>query len=298
MPPFCQRRTPLSSHGNGDPGIVGALAARVRPISARRDRSLPLLAPLAPLFPAGGLRRGTVVAVDLADRAHDCPSGEPTGHGAGGATTLAFALLAAASATGSWCAAVGTADPGILSMAELGIDLGHLAIVPLDEPGAALSRPGLTWPEVTAALIDGMDAVLVRPPWQARPHVARHLVARARERQTVLIVLSPRAWWPEGPDLHLTVTTGVWHGVGAGHGHLRGRRVEVVATGRRIATRPVHVALWLPAPSGVVAEARENARLVEETTGTSEVEPPTEEDGGRRRPERAEEKVRETREKE
>ena len=194
--------------------------------------------------------------VDVVDRAHDRPDGESSGPDAGGATTLAFALLAAASATGSWCAAVGTADPGVLSMAELGIDLGRLAIVPsLNEPGAALSRPGRTWPEVTAALIDGMDAVLARPPSQARPQVARHLVARARERQTVLVVLSPRPWWPEGPDLRLAVTTGVWHGVGEGHGHLSGRRVEVVATGRRIATKPVRAALWLPAPSGAVAEA-------------------------------------------
>jgi len=293
------RKTTLSGPGNGGPGIVGALAARVRPTSAQRDRLLPLLTPLGPLFPGEGLQRGTVVAVDVADRAHDCPGGEPTGPGAGGATTLAFALLAAASATGSWCAAVGTADPGILSMAELGIDLGHLAIVPLlNKPGAALSRPGGTWPEVTAALIDGMDAVLVRPPWQARPRVARHLVARARERQTVLIVLSTRAWWSEGPELRLAVTTGVWHGVGTGYGHLRGRRVEVVATGRRIATRPVRAALWLPAPSGAVAEARENGQLTEEITRTSEVEPPTE-DGERKRPQkRVEEKVRKRREKE
>ncbi|MGA2037058.1 MAG: hypothetical protein ABSH04_05680 [Acidimicrobiales bacterium] len=230
-----------------DPGAVGnALGARVRPISARRDRLLPLLAPLAPLFPDGGLQRGTVIAVDVADGTHAASGTGPTGPGAGGATTLAFALLAAASATGSWCAAVGTADPGMLSMAELGVDLSRLALVP---------HPGPAWAEVTAALLDGMDAVLTLPPWPARLWVAHRLAARARERQAVLIVLSCRSWWPEGPEIRLVVRGGVWHGVGQGHGHLQGRRVKVVTTGRRVAVRPVSTDLWLPAPSGAVALA-------------------------------------------
>jgi hypothetical protein len=75
--------------------------------------------------------------------------------------------------------------------------------------------------------------------------------------------------------------------------------VEVVAIGRRIATKPVRTALWLPAPSGAVAEARKNGQLAEEIVGTSEVEPPTEGDRTRRRKEatteRAEEKVGEGR---
>jgi hypothetical protein len=166
----------------------------------------------------------------------------PAGGHAGGGTTLGFALLAAAS-TASWCAAVGTADPGIVAFAELEVDLGHLVLVP---------RPGPLWAEVAATLLDGMDVVLVRPPGPVRPGVARRLAARARERRGVLVVLGSRGW-PEGADVQLTVGTGSWQGVEAGHGHLQGRHLEVVAFGRRAAARPVRVGLWLPTPSGQVA---------------------------------------------
>jgi len=188
------------------------------------------------------------VAVDIADGKRAGP-GRFTGTGGGGATTLAFALLAAASATGSWCAAVGTADPGMLSLVELGVDLSRLVLVP---------QPGPAWAEVTFALLDGMDAVLTMPPWPTRPQVAHRLVARVRERQAVLIVLGCRSWWPEGPEIRLMVRGGVWHGVGQGHGYLWGRRAEVVAVGRRAATRPVGTALWLPASTGTVSRCEWN----------------------------------------
>jgi len=226
-------------------GDVDALAARVRPTSAQSDRLLPVLGPLAPLLPGGGLQRGTVVAVDSATD-NLGPRGGPAEPGAGGATTLAFALLAAASATGSWCAAVGTTDPGLVSVAEIGVDLVRLALVP---------HPGRAWAEATASLIEGMDVVLLFLPWPARPGVARRLVARARERQAVLIVVASRPWWPEGPEVRLTVTAGSWEGVGLDHGHLRGRRVEVLSAGRRGASRPQVAALWMPGPTGAVVPA-------------------------------------------
>lgn len=221
------------------------LATRVRPTSARNDRVLPVPGPLTALLPGGGLQRGTVMGIDDAT-VHLGSRGEPTEPGAGGATTLAFCLLARASAAGSWCAAVGTADTGLVSVAELGVDLGHLALVP---------HPGRAWAEVTATLVDGMDVVLLFLPWPARPGVARRLVARARERQTVLVVVGCRPWWPEGPEVRLTVTSGTWDGVGRGHGHLRGRRVEVLSAGRRVASRPRMATLWLPGPTGAVGLA-------------------------------------------
>jgi hypothetical protein len=79
--------------------------------------------------------------------------------------------------------------------------------------------------------------------------VARRLAARARERRGVLVVLGAREW-PEGADVQLTVETGAWQGVGAGHGHLQSRHLEVLSSGRRAAARPVRVGLWLPALSG------------------------------------------------
>jgi hypothetical protein len=139
---------------------------------------------------------------------------------------------------------VGTGDPGILAIAEMGVDLDHLALVP---------GPGSAWPEVTAILVDDMDVVLVNPPGRVRSGVARRLVARVRQKRTVLVVQTGPGTWPEGPDVHLTVEDGTWAGVDGGHGHLRGRHVEVVTSGRRSAVRGVRTGLWLPASSGVVA---------------------------------------------
>jgi len=209
----------------GSGHITVASAARARPTSSSRDQLLPVLPALAPLFPRGGLQRGGVVTVGTGD----------------GGTTLGWALLAAVSAA-SWCAAVGLADPGMVACAGLGVDLSHLVLVP---------RPGPSWAQVAATLFDGMDVVLLRPPGAVRPGVARRLAARARERRGVLVVLGAGGW-PEGADVQLTVGAGAWQGVEAGHGHLRGRHLDVVASGRRAAARPVRVGLWLPDPSGQV----------------------------------------------
>jgi hypothetical protein len=189
--------------------------------------------PLAPLFPSGSLRRGTTTVV----------SGQP-GHGA---TTLALALLGAASAAGSWCAAVGLPDPGVVAAAGLGLDLRRVVFVP---------HPGTGWAEAAGDLLSGVDAVLVRPPGRARLTAARHLTARARDRQAALVVLLEGAGsWPEGGDLALAVGAVEWEGVGRGHGYLRGRRAEVRVSGRRAAGRVTECSLWLPADSGAVATA-------------------------------------------
>jgi hypothetical protein len=220
----------------GDPSsprsreLPAGLADRVRPATPVAGRTLPVPPPLAPLFPAGSLRRGTTTTV----------AGLP-GHGA---TTLALALLAAASAAGSWCAAVGLPDPGVVAAAGLGLDLRRVVFVP---------HPGTGWAEAAGDLLSGVDAVLVRPPGRARLTAARHLTARARERQAALVVLleGPAAW-PEGGDLALTVGAVEWEGVGQGHGHLQRRRAEVRVSGRRAAGKVSECSLWLPAGSGAV----------------------------------------------
>ena len=56
--------------------------------------------------------------------------------------------------------------------------------------------PDTSWAGVTATALDGVDIVLLRLPFPARPAMARNLVARARERRAVL------SWSPErGPGL-------------------------------------------------------------------------------------------------
>jgi NADPH:quinone reductase-like Zn-dependent oxidoreductase len=209
------------------------LAARVRPVSEARQRLLPVVPALAPLFPDGALRRGSTTLVA----------------GAGGGTTLAMALLAGASAAGCWCAAVGLADPGVVALAELGVDLSRVVLTPY---------PGPRWAEVAGDLLRGVDLVLVRPPGRARLTVTRHLMACGRERGAALVVLAARPEdWPVPADVVLRVESGEWHGVDGGHGHLAGRRAEVWAGGRRWAGGGTRHALELPAASGVIAAPAE-----------------------------------------
>jgi len=203
-----------------------------------------VIPPLVDLFPDGSLRRGsTVVVTGLAQGQSGRPGGSV--QHAGGGISLALALLAAASGAGCWCALVGLPELGAVAAHDIGIDLARLAVVP---------RPDATWAEVTAALIDGIDLVVLCPPFPPRPAMARRLVARARERRSVLIVVG-RYGWPEHPDVQLSVSDPGWDGVGAGEGYLRRRRMTVTATGRRSSARPRRHHLWLPTPTGAVADA-------------------------------------------
>jgi hypothetical protein len=189
------------------------------------ERLLPVVPALRPLLGGRGLRRGTTVTVSRS-------------------AALALALVAGASAAGSWMAAVGLPDLGIVAAAETGIALERLALVPA--PGAR------AWPAVVAALLDAVDVVLVRPPARLPATQARRLAARARERGAVLVPLGP---WPEPADLRLAVTTSAWSGLGQGHGNLQARQVEVLVTGRGPATRERRVLLWLPSPDGTIVPA-------------------------------------------
>ena len=201
-----------------------ALRETVGPVSLAGEQVLPVLSALQGLLPGGALRRGSTVTV-------------------AGSTSLAMALVAAPSVSGSWCAAVGLPSLGLVATAELGVSLERLAVV---------AAPGESWPAVVAALIDGLDVVVVRPPGRVRSSQVRRLAARARERGAVLVPLCPE--W-EGADVRLTVVRSEWQGPGQGHGHLRARRLEVRAQGRGAAARPRQVGLWLPGPGGGVSVA-------------------------------------------
>jgi hypothetical protein len=110
---------------------------------------------------------------------------------------------------------------------------------------------------------------------------ARHLTARARERQAALVVLleGPGAW-PEGGDLALSVGAVEWEGIGRGHGHLQGRRAEVRVSGRRAAGRVSECSLWLPAGSGAVENAEdEPARAGESAQAGASARPEVERRG-------------------
>ncbi|HWD06649.1 MAG TPA: hypothetical protein VG674_29835 [Amycolatopsis sp.] len=201
------------------PGVSTASRVAEQAVHAKTTgRVLPVSAALAGLLPDAGLRRGSTVAVHRS-------------------TSLLLALLAEATAAGSWAAVVGVPSLGIAAAAEHGVDVSRLALVP---------RPGAEYPAVVAALLDGVDLVVTEPR-SVRAPVARRLSARARHRGAVLISLGH---WP-GADLELHCTPGPWAGLlGSGAGFLRSRPAEAHARGRGSSARPRTLTLTLPGPDG------------------------------------------------
>ncbi len=129
---------------------------------------------------------------------------------------------------------VGMPSFGYLAAEEYGVRLETLALVP---------HPGIAWTDVVAALVTGMDAVLVDPGTRVPGALARRIVARARQHRCTLVTLGP-AW--EGTDVRISGVRQEWHGLERGHGRLRARRVTAVASHRP----RTEVDLWLPAQHG------------------------------------------------
>ncbi len=203
---------------------------RSRPTVLAREQVLPVLPALRELLPGGALQRGTTVSVQ----------GEA-------ATSLALALLAGASAAGSWVAIVGLPTLGLAAAAELGLALERLVVVRDPSPAS--------WGPVVAALVGSFDAVLLAPTHRVRATDARRLAARARERGSVLVQLESGARAALEPDLRLVTGATQWEGLGHGHGCLHARRVQIETSGRRRAARPRRLDLWLADEDGQVAAA-------------------------------------------
>jgi hypothetical protein len=190
------------------------------PVRPGVDQIIEMPAPLREMLPGRGLRRGSTVSVR-------------------GSTSLLLVVLAAATRAGGWAAVVGMPQLGLVAAAESGVALERLALVP---------EPGLDWPEVVAALLDGIDVVVATPPAGVTPVLARTLAARARQRGTVLV--TARGW----PSAELTIEAdhGIWYGMDDGRGRLRCRTVNVVVRGRGAAERPRHAPMWLLPSSGPI----------------------------------------------
>ena len=191
---------------------VAARPTSVQTVSGN-SALIPVDSALAELFPHGGLRRGSAITVK-------------------GSTSLVLTLLAEASQSGSWVVAVGMPTFGLLAAHQWGINFTHTVVIP---------QPGTDTPAIVAALIDGVDVVLLGEKAALTDSDRRRLLARARERGSVLISLQP---WP-GADVVFTVTQVGWEGVSQGEGYLRGQRMRVVRTGRAAASVPTTVDLYL-----------------------------------------------------
>lgn len=145
--------------------------------------------------------------------------------------TLALLLAAGASGAGHWVGFAGWPDFGAEAAHSLGIDLRRTVLVP---------DPGDHWLEVTAALVDVLTVVVLRPSSRIDSKSAAVLGARLRSRSSALVVWGE---WPQA-EASLDVEEVHWSGTDRGHGRLRGRRLQVGV--RRGSGRPSRVDLSLP----------------------------------------------------
>ena len=200
--------------------VVERLRERVAAMEHKpAGQRLPTLPGLADLVP---LRAGATYAVDSA--------------------SLALALVAGASQAGEWVGFAGCPDFGVEAAAELGIELSRTVLVP---------DPGELWLEVTAALVDVLRVVVLRPPASVDERTAGILDSRLRTRSSVLVV---HGEWPRA-EARVSVEESSWSGPTSGAGRLAERSARVVV---RRGTRPDERAdLTWPGARGVDRPLRE-----------------------------------------
>jgi hypothetical protein len=216
----------MSTFATLDPGrpVLEQLRERVAALEHKpAGQPVPTLPGLADLVP---LHAGSTYAVDSA--------------------SLALALAAGASQAGEWVGFAGCADFGVEAAAELGIELSRTVLVP---------DPGEHWLEVTAALVDVLRVVVLRPPASVGERAAGVLDSRLRTRSAVLVVQGD---WPRA-TARVSVEESLWRGPMSGAGHLLERRARVVV--RRGARPPQRVELTWPGLHRVDPQVREIRRV-------------------------------------
>ncbi|BDZ43706.1 hypothetical protein GCM10025865_30050 [Paraoerskovia sediminicola] len=196
------------------PALRRAVEVRQSEVSPTSERYWPVHPDLACLLPHGSLQRGTVVAVQ-------------------GSTSLLLSLVAEASRAGAWTALLGHDRVGMVAAADAGIVLERTALVP---------APGADAAAAAAALVDGVDVVVLGPQAAMTDADRRRLTARARERGSLLVPAGP---WP-GAHVALVAGTGRWNTLDHGAGWLRSRTLPVERTGRAGAARAERFEIDLP----------------------------------------------------
>lgn len=198
--------------------------------------------PIAELLPRRGLAPGSVVSVS-------------------GAMTLPVALLAAASAAGATAAVVGLPELNLAMAADLGADLGRIAVV--ESPS---TRGSGAWDrlEVAAVLLDGIDLVVVGVD-RVTPSRARVLTGRARRQSSTLLVVGPPGAWP-GASVRFSGDVAGYRHLPLrrnGYGRIGGLQVDVEVSGTGIAPRRLRCELVTPGigePGSLRLEAVEPTR--------------------------------------
>jgi hypothetical protein len=204
--------------------VVEQLRERVAAMEQKPAvQPVPTLSGIADLVP---LHAGATYAVDSA--------------------SLALALAAGASQAGEWVGFAGCADFGAEAAAELGIELSRTVLVP---------DPGEHWLEVTAALVDVLRVVVLRPPASVDERTAGILDSRLRTRSAVLVV---HGQWPR-VEARLSIERSAWSGPAAGTGQLVERRARVVV--HRGARPPERADLTWPGVHRVDPAVRELRRV-------------------------------------
>lgn len=194
-----------------DPQVIQDLQARITAVQGADHQPVPTHHSLAGLVQ---LRAGASYAVDSA--------------------SLALALLAGASATGEWTAAVGWPDLGVEAALALGANLSRTVLVP---------DPGSQWLEATSALVDVMRVVALRPAGPVDAKTASVLGARLRKRSATLVI------WGDWPRCEARLGTEQvrWSGPQRGPGRLTGRAARIAVW--RGAAPPVRGEWVIGAPS-------------------------------------------------
>jgi len=172
--------------------VVEQLRERVAALERRPARQpVPTLPALAGVVP---MQAGAVYGVDSA--------------------TLALALAAGASQAGEWVGFAGWSDFGAEAAVALGVELTRTVLVP---------DLGEHWLEVTAALVDVLRVVVLRPPARVGAQPAGVLKSRLRTRSAALVVWGD---WP-GCETRLATEDSRWSGPVDGRGRLCTRRTRL-----------------------------------------------------------------------
>jgi len=193
---------------------AGAGVTTLARAALKRDRTLPVPSGVAAALRAGGLSGG------LARGSVCCVTGPFR-------VSLTAALLAEASASGSWIAWCSPVAPNCRALRDAGWHLDRFA----------WANPEGQWAACLGTVIGEFEVVVTQVPRGVSPREVRHVAAIARRCSGVLVVLVDNAYAGSSTDtfaadLMFDARDATWST--AGSGHLATQQVHVVLGGRRV----------------------------------------------------------------